>query len=126
MFYPFCEIRKKRVLSFLIEKRERNNKNNSTLFMGQEKKLSNSPIRAYCFMLSLTAILLLVFDRLSPQVKLSFERFDDIQITLNISFLHLNPLQPITLPPASRTASPGATTSLRSAGTAFSASADTM
>ena len=129
MFYPFCEIRKKekkkkRVLSFLIEKRERNNKNNSTLFMSQEKKLSNRPIRAYCFVLSLTAILLLVLYGLSPQVKLSFECFHYVQVSW--LHLHLKPAHPMTIPSSLRTALPGATTSVRSAGTAFKASALTM
>ena len=92
--------------------------------MSQEKKLSNSPIRAYCFVLSLTAILLLVLDRLSPQVKLSFERLDYIKVSL--LHLHLKPAHPMTIPSSLRTALPGATTSVRSAGTAFKASALTM
>ena len=92
--------------------------------MSQEKKLSNRPIRAYCFVLSLTAILLLVLYGLSPQVKLSFECFDYVQVSW--LHLHLSPLQPITVFPLSRTALPGATTSVLVNGTALSVKADTM
>ena len=92
--------------------------------MSQEKKLSNRPIRAYCFVLSLTAILLLVLNRPSPQVKLFLVCFDDIQVSL--LHLHLKPAHPMTIPSSLRTALPGATTSVRSAGTAFKANADTM
>ena len=76
------------------------------------------------FVFDFTSVLRFVAYFARTKVKLSFEGFDDVDVAL--FHLHRKPLQPITLPLSSRTASPGATTSVRSAGTALRASALTM